>query len=73
MARTLHICNTLQKAKNLRAGNLVKFLIFIIIISSKLSIYQDQEHSSKQLCMSEPDVLKNGNLSFFLFLFHFQG
>ena len=33
MAWTLHICNTLQNTKYLRAGNIWRFLTFIIIIS----------------------------------------
>ena len=41
MARTrhIHICNTLEKPKYLRANELVKFLTCIIIISSKFPIY----------------------------------
>ena len=39
--------NTLQKPKNLRASNIVKLKTYIIIIFSKFSIYQYQEHACK--------------------------
>ena len=43
MAQTLHICNTctLEKPKymHLRASKFVKFLTYILIISSKFPIY----------------------------------
>ena len=56
MTRTLHMHNTLQIPKYLKTGNFMKFLSVKIRISSKLSIYWDQDHSSKQLYMPEPDV-----------------
>ena len=39
MARILHVCGTLEKPKYLRASKLVKFLNYIIIISSKFPIH----------------------------------
>ena len=59
MARTLpYIYNTLQIPKYLKTGNFVKFLSVKVRISSKLSIYRDQDHPSKQLYMTETDVQK---------------
>ena len=58
MARILHICNTLQKSKDLKTGNFLKFLSVKIRIYNKLSIQQDQDHPSTQLYMPEPDVQK---------------
>ena len=51
MTRICHICNTLQIPKYLKKGNFVKFL------SVKIR-RQDQNHSSNQLYMPEPDVQK---------------
>ena len=63
MAQKLHMLNTLQIPKYLKTGNLVKFLSEKIRICSELSIYKDQDHSSNQLYMPEPDVQKNGHFS----------
>ena len=71
MARICHICNTLQISKYLKIGNFVKFLSVKIRISSKMCIQQDEDHSSKQLYTSEPDVQKIGHLSIFLLSFSF--
>ena len=44
--------------KYLKTGEFMKILSVKIRISSKLSVYQDQDHASKQLYMymPEPDV-----------------
>ena len=55
----------LQTSKYLKTGNFVRFLSVKIRIYSKLSIYQDQDHSSTQLYMPEPDVQKSSHFSFF--------
>ena len=52
------ICKYITIHKYLKTGNFVKFLSVKIRISRKLSLRQDQAHSSNQLYMPEPDFKK---------------
>ena len=58
MDTPIYIHNTLQIPKYLKTGNFVKFLSIKVRISSKSSIYRDQDHLSKQLYMTETNVKK---------------
>ena len=58
----------LEKPKNIRTGNYLKFQIFINIISSNFSIYQDKEYSQKKnSCTCRNQMFKNNKSSFYPF------
>ena len=76
MVQTLHICNTLQNNKYLKAGRLSRFLTFTVIISSTCSLHKNRlliPQSTPLLCHSWKmlsTLLLNGGYTLSLLLMY---